>query len=510
VSITLGDLARLGLIEGLRGAAETRLMGCTQDSRQVEAGDAFLALGGARTEGLRFAREAIARGAVAVIGEGPSAELAEVPSATFVGEPRAALARIASAIYGAPSRELCTIGITGTNGKTTTTWMLDEALHALGHRPALLGTVEARGPGFRAPSVLTTPEADTVERFARRVLRAGASHLVMEVSSHALTQRRVDGVHFEVAGFSNLTQDHLDFHGTMEAYFEAKARLFLDLEPAACCVNVDDPWGARLAEHLRARAGRATLIRVSAAGAAAEIRARSVHTGRGGLVVDAETPLGPLHVESPMLGAHNVENMLLAAACLLGTQRYPAPSLDALGRVLGAARGAPGRLERIPDGRDVAVLVDYAHSPDALEKVLRALRPITPGRLFCVFGCGGDRDTGKRPLMGGVAGARADVVVVTSDNPRTEDPNAIIDMILPGLTTLPETTTSAIADCRRGRTVVANRRDAITLAIGAARAGDTVLIAGKGHEDYQILGTEKVHFDDREEARAAVRAAGGA
>jgi UDP-N-acetylmuramoyl-L-alanyl-D-glutamate--2,6-diaminopimelate ligase len=434
-----------------------------------------------------------------------------VPRARYSGTAREGLIRIAARIYGAPTRELFTIGITGTNGKTTTTWLIDEALGALGHRPALLGTVEARGPGFRDPSALTTPEGDAIDRFARKMKDAGATHLVMEVSSHALALSRVDGVSFEVAGFTNLTQDHLDFHGTMEAYFEAKARLFLELRPAHACINVDDPWGAKLAARfLAAKGPDARLLRVSSRGAEAEIRATRVEQRRDGMVIEADTPFGPIRVQSPLLGAHNVDNLLLAAACLMGSRRIPMPTREALGRALGAASGAPGRLERVPDRRDVAILVDYAHSPDALEKALVTLRAITPGRLVCVFGCGGDRDQGKRPLMGRVVDSNADLAIVTSDNPRTEDPSAIVAMILPGLTRLPRIDAAALPRSDRGQTAVVDRRAAIHAAIRAARAGDTVLIAGKGHEDYQILGTQKVHFDDREEARAAVVAAGGA
>jgi UDP-N-acetylmuramoyl-L-alanyl-D-glutamate--2,6-diaminopimelate ligase len=502
MSVSLDALAERGLLREIRGDGRTRVQGAAQDSRRVEAGDLFLAISGTRTDGARFVKDAIGRGAVAVAAAEPLEGLS-VPTAVFCHPAREAVMLLSNAVYGDATRELVTIGVTGTNGKTTTTWLLDEALGALGHAPALLGTVEARGPGYRDPSALTTPEADTTERFARRMKDAGATHLVMEVSSHALAQERVDGVGFEVVAFSNLTQDHLDFHGSMEAYFQAKARLFFELLPSHAVVNVDDPAGQRLAERLRAAVpSQTTVTSVSSQGKDAEVRALSITARRTGMIIEAATPYGALHIESPLLGGHNVDNLLLAAGCVLASSRTPRPSMEALGHALSSAKGAPGRLERVAVPRDVAILVDYAHSPDALEKALIALRPITPGRLLCVFGCGGDRDKGKRPLMGAVAAAHADLVFVTSDNPRTEDPAHIVREIEPGLSGMERL--DAPSATSRGYLPIVDRRTAIRAAIAAARPGDTVLIAGKGHEDYQILGTEKIHFDDREEARAAV------
>lgn len=503
--LTLGSLVTEGLLTAPRGDTSVVITGVTQDSRQVTAGDLFIVLD-AVAEAEAFVEDALARGASAVAA--PDARALSVPSARFTEAPREAMAKIANAVYRAPTRELVTIGITGTNGKTTTTWIVDEVLTALGHRPALLGTIEARGPGLREASVLTTPESDTIARFARRVKDAGASHLVMEVSSHGLALARVEGVAFEVGAFTNLTQDHLDFHETMEAYSAAKSRLFFDFAPPSCVINVDDATGALLARRITTERPEARLLRVSSRGADAEVRATSMAPTRSGMVIVAETPAGPLRIETPMVGAHNVDNLLLAAACVLASPRTPQPTMAALGASLSAAVGAPGRLERVQAERDVAVFVDYAHTPDALEKALIALRPLTPGRLICVFGCGGDRDQQKRPLMGSVAARHADVVVVTSDNPRTEDPRRIVEQIEAGVA---EHTPAAedVSRAARGYAVRLDRREAIALSIAAARAGDTVLIAGKGHENYQILGKQKVAFDDREEARAAL-ARGGA
>jgi UDP-N-acetylmuramoyl-L-alanyl-D-glutamate--2,6-diaminopimelate ligase len=476
------------------------ISGVTQDSRQVTAGDLFLVLGPV-SEVRGHLEDAIARGASSVAAS-EAIEL-PVPTARFVADPREAMAKLATVVYGEPTRELVTIGITGTNGKTTTTWIVDEVLTALGQHPALLGTIEARGPGRREASVLTTPESDTIARFARQVKDAGASHLVMEVSSHGLALARVEGVAFEVGAFTNLTQDHLDFHGTMDAYLAAKSRLFFDFAPPACVINVDDPIGAALARRITAERPDARLLRVSSKTSDAEVYATSVTPARAGMVIEAQTPAGALHIETPMVGAHNVDNLLLAVGCILASKPSALSSMAALGAALGAAIGAPGRLERVPTDRDVAVFVDYAHTPDALEKALEAVRPLTPGRLICVFGCGGDRDQQKRPLMGRVAARHADLVVVTSDNPRTEDPRAIVEQIETGVVEH----TPVIHDLKatRGYVVRLDRREAIRLAITSAQAGDTVLIAGKGHENYQILGTQKVAFDDREEARIALQ-----
>lgn len=502
---SLGELAR-ALDAELRGEAAVSARGVRHDSRAVEPGDVFVAIAGRSARGTDFAEAAAARGAVAVIAEAWIEGLA-LPQLR-VHDARRALALAAHAVYGDPTASLSCIGVTGTNGKTTTTWLIDEALATMAQRPALLGTVETRGPGIREQSAFTTPEADAIARFARRMVDAGATHLVMEVSSHALALHRADGIRFDVAAFTNLTQDHLDFHGSMDAYFEAKARLFGELAPRHAVVRVDDPMGVELARRIDRGV---TQVHTVGRGAGASIRATGVAVDRDGVRCDVSSPWGPLRIESPLLGSHNLENLLVAAGCLLAAGLAPADVAHALGQ----AKGAPGRLERVPDPRDVAVLVDYAHSPDALANVLDALRPLTPGRLVCVFGCGGDRDRGKRPKMGEAAATRADLVVITSDNPRTEEPRSIVDMIAPGVegAGMPRVDASALAASERGFTAVVDRRSAIELALSSARRGDTVLIAGKGHEDYQIVGTEKIELDDRVEARRAIAratAAGGA
>jgi UDP-N-acetylmuramoyl-L-alanyl-D-glutamate--2,6-diaminopimelate ligase len=493
MSATLSQLVERGLALEVWGDGTVEVRGVRHDSRAIEAGDLFVALPGRNVDGARFAADAIARGAVAIATQDRLP--IEAPQ-LHVADARIALARLADAVYGEPTKALRVVGITGTNGKTTTTWIVDEALSVLGFTPALLGTVESRGPGLREAAPYTTPEGDAIARFARRIVDAGGTHLVMEVSSHALAQHRADAVRFDVAAFTNLTQDHLDFHGTMEAYFEAKALLFTALAPRASVILVDDAWGAKLAERVP------SCLRVSRGSEHADLVARAWTMDRAGLRARIAYEGREVELVSPMIGAHNLDNLLVALGCLLAL----GVSLDDAVRALSTAKGAPGRLERVEGLEGVRVLVDYAHTPDALARALAALRPITPGRLWAVFGCGGDRDRGKRPQMGEAAGRAADVVVITSDNPRTEDPMAILAAIEPGVIAggLSRVATDALATASRGYDVCEDRREAIRRAIGAAREGDTVLIAGKGHEDYQIRGTTKLHFDDREEARAAI------
>lgn len=496
MSVSLAELFRRGLARAVVGEEAVVVHGVRHDSRAIEPGDLFVAIPGRNVDGARFIADAIARGAVAVAVES-ELEL-DVPM-LLVDDARLALGSLAAAVYGEPTEALRVVGVTGTNGKTTTTWMIDEALRALGFAPALLGTVESRGPGLRAPAHYTTPEGDAIARFARSVVDAGATHLVMEVSSHALAQHRADAVRFDVAAFTNLTQDHLDFHGTMEAYFEAKARLFRELSPRVSVVNVDDPWGAKLASRLGSGA-----VRVSREHDA-DIAVESWSMEREGLRATVRHRGELIELRSPMIGAHNLDNLLLALGCLTALEVDAADAARALGQI----RGAPGRLERVDGLEGVMVLVDYAHTPDALARVLVALRPITPGRIFVIFGCGGDRDRGKRPLMGEVAAKGADVAILTSDNPRTEDPYAILAAIEPGVIAGGMSRSTELATAERAYDVCEDRREAIRRAIFAARPGDTVLIAGKGHEDYQIRGTTKLHFDDREEAGAAIAARGG-
>ena len=500
--MTLEQLQSRGVGGRISGTATQAVRGVQHDSRQVQSGDLFVAVPGATHDGLSFVGDALRRGAVAVMSEQQVAF--DIPQIT-VPDARAGLGRAAELVYGEPSRALHTVGITGTNGKTTTAYLLHCALEAVSAKPALIGTTGLFASGAERPSLHTTPEGDDISRFARQALDAGATHLLLEVSSHGLAMHRVDALGFEVAAFTNLSRDHLDFHQSMDRYGEAKARLFTELEPSKAVIHVDDPFGAELAHRLSV-----PVIRCSRQpGSEAEILATDWSVTRAGIRAKVETPAGPVELRSPMLGEHNLENLLVALGCAY------ALGLD-LRRVTEAwehAAGSPGRLERIPHPRDVAVLVDYAHTPDALERVLQTMRAVTPNRLIVVFGAGGDRDKGKRSKMGRVGVEGADLCVLTSDNPRSEDPRQILDEIAAGAEEAAGARIEAaeLVTASRGYCTLVDRGEAIAAAIRAARPGDTVLLAGKGHENYQIIGPERTRFDDREEARAAIASlAGGA
>jgi UDP-N-acetylmuramoyl-L-alanyl-D-glutamate--2,6-diaminopimelate ligase len=480
----LRDALRTGEIVG----GDASVSGVTRDSRAVAPGDLFVALPGEHHRGEEFVASAVERGAAAVMARAPL----DGPVPTWVvDDPLALLGAASEVVHGHPTRSLRVWGVTGTNGKTTVTHLLASALQAIGRRPAQIRTGSLRFEASERESPFTTPFGDTISRFARDCVDAGATDLVMEVSSHALAQHRADGIAFDVAGFTNLTQDHLDYHESLEAYGEAKARLALELAPKTA-VNVDDAFGAELAGRLGPRG-----VRVSRRACEAEVRATSVRFHREGISAEVESPLGRISIESPLIGAHNLENLLVAmgmgVACGEG-----APFLEALAKV-GAA---PGRLEPVEHPGGVRVVVDYAHTPDALRVAIEALRPFTPGRLVVVFGCGGDRDRGKRPLMGEIAARGADVVMITSDNPRGEPPAEILASIEEGARVGGAT---PLASSDRGYLVVEDRAEAIGRAIELARAGDTVLIAGKGHETVQVVGEARLPFDDREVAREHVR-----
>ena len=477
--------------------SDPAVAGVTSDSRQVASGSVFFALPGAKVDGHDFAAEAARRGALAVVAERSvdcaPALLLLAPSA------RRAMAVAAANLHGRPGDSLKLAGVTGTNGKTTVTYLVEACAQAAGMPIGVVGTVTHRFPGTVRTASHTTPESTEIQALLAEMRDAGATAAVLEVSSHALAQERVAGMRFAVAGFTNLTRDHLDYHGTMEDYFGAKRRLFAEhlLPDGTAVVNAADAWGAKLADQLGP--GRRVWRYGNRTGDT--LRAHEVKSGLDGIEARFETPAGDLAIRSPLVGAHNVENLLCAAGMALALGLPP----DAVARGLSTCPGAPGRLERIA-ARGVNLFVDYAHTDDALVRVLEALRALSPRRIVCVFGCGGDRDHGKRPLMGLAAGRAADLAVVTSDNPRSEEPGAIIAEIVPGLGQAGSPALDRAGALRgdRGYVVEPDRRAAIRLAVEAARAGDAVLVAGKGHEDYQIVGTQRHHFDDREEAREAL------
>ncbi|MEI7704843.1 MAG: UDP-N-acetylmuramoyl-L-alanyl-D-glutamate--2,6-diaminopimelate ligase [Deltaproteobacteria bacterium] len=491
-------IAGTGASLGRAPDAEVSLV--TADSRLVKPGALFVAVPGTRADGASFAPAAARAGAVAVLAERPvecsPATLLVVPSA------RRALAVAAANLHGHPGERLLLCGVTGTKGKTTVTYLLEACATAAGLSAGVVGTVNVRLPGRILPASHTTPDAAELQAHLAVMADAGVRIAILEVSSHALDQERSAGLGFRAAGFTNLGRDHLDYHPDVESYFQAKRRLFTEgLAPdGVAVVNAADGHGARLAEELRA-AGR-TVWCTGIPGA--EISARVVVAGIEGIRAVLVTPRGEVPVTSPLVGAHNRENLEVAAGLALALG-IPASAVSA---GLSSSRGAPGRLERI-DGHGVSAFVDYAHTPDSLAAACAALRGLSPRRLLVVFGCGGDRDRGKRPLMGRAAGLAADLVVVTSDNPRTEDPRAILAAIVPGVEEAGVARLSreeAVAG-RSGFVVEEDRRVAIALALAAARPGDAVLVAGKGHEGYQIVGTERLPFDDREEARRGLGAA---
>jgi UDP-N-acetylmuramoyl-L-alanyl-D-glutamate--2,6-diaminopimelate ligase len=449
------------------------------DNRRVQAGSVFFCVRGFTRDGHDFAADAIERGAVALVVDHPLG--LGVPE-IVVDDVRAAMAPAAARLHGDPTAALQTVGVTGTNGKTTTAYLVRALLEDDGHSTGLLGTVKSVVGGVEHGVARTTPEAIDLQAAFAAMHDAGDTHCVMEVSSHALALGRADAIHWAAAIFTNLTQDHLDFHPTMEDYFTAKRRLF-EASPAVAIVNVDDPYGARLAASL----GDTPVVTFGIDSPGAELRATEISGDFAGSTFVA----GGLALRSPLPGRFNVLNALgaVAAARALGVDD------DTIIAALRDVQPVPGRFQPVEEGQDFAVLVDYAHTPDSLENVLAAARPLTSGRVVCVFGCGGDRDRGKRPLMGEIAARLADHTIVTSDNPRSEDPEAIVAEIMAGVADGSET--EAIVD----------RRAAIERAISLAAAGDIVLVAGKGHEQGQELeGGRKLPFDDVSVVREALRA----
>ncbi len=497
---TVGELLRAGVGERSIGVEDVEVRDVCHDSRQVVPGSLFVVLRGRRFDARRFVPDALRRGATALLVESPLPGVG-VPQ-ILASDPRRAMGRAAHLVFGRPTAQMPVVAVTGTNGKTSVCWLLDAALRHLGNEPALLGTVGGRGPQGRYEARLTTPEGDEVARFAAEALAAGASHLIMEASSHALALGRLEGTRIAVAAFTGLGRDHLDFHGTMEAYAEAKASLFVEREPEAAVIRVDDPFGASLPARTRAR----RVLRVTrTADVDAEVRAVRVRCGREGIEAEVRTSWGEGVLRSGLLGAHNVDNLLVA----LGVGLSLGQPLDGLLAGLASAPGAPGRLERVAHPGDVTVLVDYAHTPDALERVLGALRPLTPGRLIVVFGCGGERDRGKRLPMGEAAGRGADLCVLTNDNPRGEEPEAIAAQVEEGLRRVGRERVEELGRLQGGYLVELDRRAALEMALEAARPGDTVLVAGKGHERVQIVGEETRPFDDRQVLAELIAARGG-
>ena len=489
--MTLGEiLAEVRLAAPLSPLlSQLDVQGLDYDSRRVQPGFLFFAFPGSRADGRQFAQDAVSRGALAVVSESPAP--ADFPAPWIeVAHGRHALALAARNFYRRPDQRIALTGITGTNGKTTTSYLIDAILRAAGKTTALIGTIEYHLAGRVLPAVNTTPESLDLDRLLTELEAAGGSHAVMEVSSHALELGRVYGLTFHTAIFTNLTRDHLDFHGTMENYFAAKQMLFSGAgapPPTWAVLNRDDEWCRRV------ELSRQSEVLWFGLGQSATVRARHISSNLQGLRFEVQSRQTRFTVESPLLGKINVYNIL--AACCAGLSYGLPPETIAAGIAL--CRAVPGRFERIDEGQPFGVVVDYAHTDDALKNTIAVARGLEPKRIITLFGCGGDRDRSKRPLMGQAAAEASDFVVLTSDNPRSEDPLAIMNDALVGIrrTNVP-------------LLVEPDRATAIARAIKEARPGDIVILAGKGHETYQVLKDKTIAFDDREVARGVLRGFG--
>ncbi len=488
-SVTLKQIAK---VTGgrLSGNADAVVTDVTHDSRRAGPGSLFVAVRGALLDAHKFIPQVIEQGAAGVISElPPGNEFQETFSWLQVEDARRAMALAAAEVHHHPSRELQLVGITGTNGKTTTAYLIASIPEAAGELVAMTGTVEYRLGKERLKADRTTPEATDMQRLLRKAVSIGCKTAVMECSSQAMDFHRCDALEFAVAVFSNLTRDHLDYHKTMENYWYAKQRLFdgrLGSKPRVSVINVDDPYGVELADRLDQEGAHVVRYAVKSK---AEVTASDAEFSLNGMQFKLRTPEGERDFRSPLVGPPHIYNTLAAVASGLALGY----DLDVITNALQKCTGAPGRFERVMHDKDFAVVVDYAHSDDALLNVLRTAREVTKGKIITVFGCGGDRDRSKRAPMGQAAGSLSDIVILTSDNPRTEDPQQILADAEEG-----------IKETGKPYSKIADRREAIHRAVAVAQSDDLILIAGKGHEDYQIIGREVFHFDDKEVAREAL------
>jgi UDP-N-acetylmuramoyl-L-alanyl-D-glutamate--2,6-diaminopimelate ligase len=469
---------------------DLEVTGLKTNSHACTTGDLFIGMPGTRVDGGEFWQGSISSGAIGAVISPAAVQVhpADGNNCVVIAEDMiAACAALASTFYNRPAHTLKMVGVTGTNGKTTTTHIIEYLLGKAAISTALLGTLYTRWKGYQKTATHTTPFAVDLQQQLAQALAAGSQVTLMEVSSHALDQGRVMDCPFEVGVFTNLTQDHLDYHVSMENYFQAKALLFSpQYLTGRAIINLDDEYGKRLISQIPS----AQVWSYSTTDSSADLWTSELEYQQTGVTGKLHTPQGEIAFTSPLVGDYNLENFLAA----VGTTLHLGMTLESIVMAMGEFPGVPGRMERVQvsPAQDITTIVDYAHTPDSLESLLTAARPFIHGKVICVFGCGGDRDRTKRPLMGKIAAELADLVVVTSDNPRTENPAEILKDVVAGITRT------------EGVEVIADRAEAIAHAISIAQAGDGVLIAGKGHEDYQILGTEKIHFDDREQARIAL------
>ncbi len=480
-------------VKETQGDTSINIEGIAYDSSKVQPGFAFVAVRGEHTDGHKFIADAVRKGANTIICE-DAFEVGPGVARVIVKDSRLALALISSNYFNDPSAKMRVFGITGTNGKTTISYLVEAVLKEAGRMPGIIGTISWRYDDVSLPAPNTTPMSFDLQMLLARMRDAGVTDVVMEVSSHALDQDRVAGVHFDSVIFTNLTHDHLDYHKDVEEYFRAKQRLFSEFLPDSVktkknmAINFDDEYGKKIAPL---KLDNQTVKAFYGFDNGADVTVTKLHSSIEGNKLDIQTPWGRLNIESSLRGRFNAFNVMAAVASL-GSAGIP---LETIKRGIEGLKNVPGRLEDIPNGRGVHVFVDYAHTPDALKNVLETLREVTNGRLITVFGCGGDRDKTKRAIMGEFAARLSDVAIVTSDNPRTEDAAKIIEEIMPGVT-----------PHAKEFIVEPDREKAIRNAIAKAKKGDVILIAGKGHENYQIVGKEVRHFDDREVARKYLNA----